>query len=574
MATDRQPAAPSPTAPREHDIPTRDGVVLKADVYLGRAGEPAPTVIHRTAYDRREGVCPGSVDPLALAAAGFNVVVQDVRGRFASGGQFTPYRNEAEDCGDTLTWLGGQPWAGDAVALIGRSYGGVCQWLAAVSPGGGGPRLAAIAPEAGGSDLYEGWTYRGGALQLEFCVHWLLDDLLPPGGDSAAFAAARAGYLTAPWRLLGEHEGAAPFLRQWLEHPSRDAYWAGIGARSRLAEVTAPALIVTGWRDPFASGALRDFAALRASPNRAVRDRSRLVVGPWGHVGDRATGPGRMGGSDALEDQPDLTALHLRWLRSELGGGPAQAERVRLHVGGAIDGWRAFDDWPPAGGTVASLFLSSGGDARTLHGDGVLVDEPPGRTGLDRYRYDPADPAPSTGDARYLADGEASAPLDQRLAEGRSDILCYSMQPLDRPLALVGEPRLVVYAAVDVPDTDLVAKIVDVRPDGVASWVCDGVLRARYRRSTSRPRLLTPGRIHRFELSLGGAAHVFAAGHRLRLEVSSSDFPRYDPNPNTGGPSLALAPQAVRVATVTVHHGPRQASRLELPVYPVDRLRG
>ena len=535
-------------------IPSRDGARLVADIWRPARDGSQPTLLHRTPYDRREQCAGGSLDTSALVEAGFNVVVQDMRGRFGSEGCFRPYVDEAADGEDTLAWIARQSWSRPHVGMIGRSYAGAAQWLAAASGGS----AAAIAPEMAAADFYEGWTYRGGALQLAFCLDWLLSDLAPlPGCEMTRM-------LREPWTVLDHADRSAGYYRQWLEHPTYDSYWRALGARAKLTSLSAPALVIGGWYDLLLPATLADFRQLRRAGTPAG-DRSRLVVGPWSHLSRDGKFASRSFAQ--AENRDGITAMQLRWFDARLrrpyrdDGEP----RVRLYVMGA-DEWRSFADWPPQEAQDTQLWLASRGQANTCLGDGELVREPCGDSAVDSYLYDPQSPVPTCGGASVPE--ENCGPLDQRAVEMRRDVLCYTTAPLRAPLAVVGDVTLVLFASCSTVDTDFTGKLVDVHPDGRALAVCDGILRARYHESLEQPRLLEPGRICRFVVRLGATANVFRAGHRIRLEVSSSNFPRYDPNPNTGGPSIALEAQRPVTARLGIHHSREHPSQLILPTVP------
>ena len=530
----------------------RDGVPLRAHLYRPPAAAgPLPTLVHRTPYGRGAQGAGGSLDGARLVAAGFNLVVQDVRGRFGSGGTFEPYLHEGADGADTVEWIARQPWSAPAVGMVGRSYGGAVQWLAAAERPAA---LRALAPEVAVADFHEGWSYQGGAFRLGFCLRWVLEDLARPtqGGPGAAEAEARLDALladgTRPREALELLDERAPYYREWLEHPVRDEYWRRRGVRGRLAAIAAPALVVGGWYDPFLSGTLADFRAVRRG--QAGGD-SRLVVGPWNHGGRDGVFPARRFPGGAL----DLTGLHARWFGVHLRGEEADpGPAVRLYVTGA-DEWRGYDDWPPPGAREHRLYL----------GEAALHPHPPGSGGCDRFRYDPRDPVPT---GQGMDAGPEYGPLDVRALDARRDVLRYSTPPLEASLMVAGEVVLVLFASSSARDTDFTARLVDVAPDGAALALCDGIVRACRRAASPEPRPLAPGAVERYEIRVGAAAHLFRPGHRIRVDVSSSNFPRFDANPNTGGPSLALGGAETVVARNAVHHGPAHPSHLHLPVLP------
>ncbi|SDZ35696.1 hypothetical protein SAMN05421504_113121 [Amycolatopsis xylanica] len=557
---------------RDLRISLRDGVVSRADLYRTAGREPRPTLLQRTPYGKAV-YPPGSpADVDRLTAAGYNLLVQDVRGRWDSAGVFEPYEYELGDGYDTIEWIGKQDWATDAVGMLGSSYEGAVQWQAAVS---GAPNLRAIAPHVTSSDFHEGWTYQGGAFQLGFCLRWVLADLtLPPLGDGKlraavdrAVAGIEAGYRD-PSSLSGLIGRVAPYYQRWLEHPVYDDYWRGISVRERYAEITKPALSIGGWYDIFVAGTVANYAAMRR-----LGVSQRLIVGPWSHCLMAGRFPEREYGPSADAATFDLTGAHLEWFDEHVRYGPPSAEPpVRLFVMGA-DEWRGYADWPPPEAQPVRLYLHSNGSANTRAGDGVLAATGPEDEHADVFRYDPADPVRTGGGSTLMAglmSGVDCGPLDQRSIECRADVLCYSTEALAEPVTVVGMVTLVLYAESSAVDTDFTAKLVDVAPDGRAEILCDGILRARYRDSLSEPRMLTPHRVHELRIEVGPTANVFRRGHRVRLEVSSSNFPRFDLNPNTGGSGTAHGAGPAVVAVNRVHHSRAYPSHLVLPILPQE----
>ncbi|MEU5426319.1 CocE/NonD family hydrolase [Streptomyces olivoreticuli] len=569
----------------EHDVkvPLKDGTVLRADLYRPDSRDRLPTLVRRTPYGR--GGPPGgaSLDAFRLVEAGYNLLVQDMRGRGGSAGGFEPFRNEAADGADTVDWAAAQPHCDGTVGMLGRSYEGAAALLAA---GSAPPALGAIAPHVAGSEFYEGWSYQGGAFQLGFCLHWTLMDLilpqLPPADpeslDTARVLEALDGiedlYRT-PWRALGLLDRLAPYYRRWLEHPVPDAYWARAAPNRTYRSMTAAGLHIGGWYDTFLGGTLESYTGMRArGGSAAARDLSTLVVGPWAHGVTGGIFPQRRYGIRADEQYADVTAMHIAHFDRALKGvGGAPRGRVRLFLTGA-DRWETFEEWPVPSVRPTALHLTSGPrHANSAAGDGRLLTTGPRSPGSDRFRHDPGDPVPTTGGATLMtgqSTGGDCGPLDQREVERRQDVLCYTGDVLRADLTVIGEVTLIAYLSSTGADTDLTAKLVDVAPNGRAEILCDGIVRARYRESFDRPRPLTPHRTAELTVRLGAVGHVFAAGHRIRLEVAGSNFPRFDVNPGTGGPSTALAEQYGEALVNTVHHGGPRPSRLLLPVLDTD----
>ncbi|UGS34062.1 Cocaine esterase [Capillimicrobium parvum] len=555
----------------------RDGTVLSADVWRPAGGEDCPVLLQRLPYDRTDpsvAVAQAGLDPLRAVDAGYAVVIQDCRGRFGSEGRFEPFSNEARDGADTVAWCAALPFSSGAVGMYGQSYFGATQLLAATERP---PALRAIAPALTGSEYFEGWTYRGGVLELGFVLFWTLFSLAGaeierlPNGTQASLREALDRRLADPWSTfaalpvdrLDDLAPVVPFVAEWLSHADRDEFWRAIAPNERYGAIATPALHIGGWFDPFLSGTLENFARLRREAGDArARDNQRLVIGPWSHaclgdtIGDRYFGP------TASQAATDWTALHLSWFDRHLRGvGPADAGPVvRFFLMGA-DRWVDAGAWPPEGTRVERWFLHGRGAANSRHGDGVLsrdacdLDEP-----VDSFTYDPADPVPTAGGATFLPGifvAAQAGPRDQRHVEDRRDVLVYTSEPLAGDLDVVGAVRVTLAASSSSQETDFSAKLVDVHPDGRALLVCDGI------RAVVAP---DPGQA--LEVDLGATAIRFLAGHRIRLEVSSSNFPRFARHPNTTVPRLQASPAEMVPALQHVHHDAEHPSFLSLPVWP------
>ena len=559
-------------------IPMRDGVELAADLYLPETGAAVPALVERTPYDKQRGQARNfALEARRAAEAGFAVLVQDTRGRYASGGTFRPFFDEAQDGADTLAWVARQPWGSRSIGMIGGSYGGLAQWAAAGKAGDG---LGAIAPFMTAADVGGGWAYRGGALQLGFLLTWAITTLVPgeamrrqregrEGPSPAEVGAAVDGigrYFEFAPTLDVPLPGEPSYYREWLAHPPGDVYWQEAG---HLPDAAPPSLTIAGWHDIFLAGALDDYAIVRRqAPSRGPLPR--LVVGPWAHRVTEGSFPERGYGRSAGTEASDLGGLQIAWLASVLNPRSRLAPKlqsvapVRLFVMGSNE-WREFADWPPAEVMPHSLYLDSHGRANTARGDGLLLWTEPATDGEDSYVYDPLDPAPTIGGGTFLPGievGANSGPRDTSAAERREDVLCYTSAPLAEPV------ELVLFVASSAEDTDFTGRLVDVAPDGRAEHVTEGILRARYRESIRAPQLMRPGRCYEIRIDLGATATRFAAGHRLRLEVSSSNFPRFDRNTNTGGDIASESVGSWRQARNSVLHGQSRPSRLVVWLVP------
>ena len=563
----------------------RDGVTLFADVYRPDGPGPFPTILQRTPYDKSSPLAAQMLDPIKAAKAGFALVIQDTRGRYTSGGRFYCFADDINDGYDSIEWAAVQPWSNGKVGMCGASYVGATQWLAAIARP---PHLAAIAPNVTASNYHNGWTYQGGAFDLGFNISWTLNQLTLANFSAHAAAmdlpAGRRGELLQAvdemdaafrHRPLQDfphlQDGLADYFYDWLAHPSFDDYWKRLCIEDQHSQVAAPALNIGGWYDIFLGGTIRNYLGMRQSGGtEAARQGQRLLIGPWPH----SSRGGSMAGQHYFGIAADAAALgldeiHLRWFAHWLNGentGLEDEPPVKLFVMGD-NVWRDEQEWPLARARETRYYLHSGGGANTRRGDGALSPEAPGDEPPDAFLYNPANPAPTQGGALccnpYFA---ASGAFDQGEIEDRPDVLVYSTPPLARDTEVTGPISVTLWAASSAPDTDFTAKLVDVCEDGCARNLTDGIIRARYRDSMSAPTLLEPGRPYCYSIDLWATSNVFAAGHRIRLEISSSNFPRFDRNGNTGG-DIAAETQ-LQPALQTILHDAAHPSCVTLPIVP------
>jgi len=557
-------------------VPMRDGVELAADVYLPEGRGPFPTLLHRVPYSREAGrIVDFSLDAQRCIKAGYAVVVQDVRGRFASGGTFTPFLDDADDGTDTVAWVASQPWSSGRVGMAGGSYGGATQWAAARTRPA---QLTAIAPFVATNDCYDGWIYRDGVFELGFNLHWSLRNIAPPAAaregrqlDTLLEANDRTSELYGRLPLADQPalaDGLAPYYAEWLAEPVPNGRWGTLKAAAS-APVEASVLSIGGWYDVFQHGTLAGFTSGAGSARR-------LVMGPWAHGVFAGVFPDRVFGIASDTATVNLTAVQLRWfdrwVKGEENGAESDAP-VRLFVMGA-DYWREERAWPPPDAVFTQFYLHSGGRANTALGDGALSTSPPKGEPADTYEYDPKSPAPTVGGTTFLPGlhiAANSGPRDQAPLARRRDVLCYSTAPLQAPLEIVGPVVLVLHVSSTAPDADFVATVADLAPDGLALNVADGVARARYRNGREAPSPLSARTTYELTVDLGGTAHVFRPGHRMRVQLTSGSFPRYERNPQTG--ALPAETTELRAALHTIHHDVAHPSRLLVHVVERDETR-
>ncbi|MEU0316093.1 CocE/NonD family hydrolase [Nocardioides sp. NPDC006273] len=568
----------------ERNVPmkTRDAVTLYADVWRPLEGQ-APTLLVRTPYNKEStafGGGPGTAQPAVIAFlnAGYAVVWQDARGTYASEGSFAPKVNEVEDGQDTVAWILDQDWSDGTVGSYSGSYMGMTQWALATS---GTEGLRAIAPTMASANWHSGlWYSQGGALCLSLVTLWNAmmyaaeeQRALQTGETSDSSTLVRLGAaLMDPLALndatpvadLPVH-GKGRWFDDWLAHPDFDDYWQAQDWSQSMSSVTVPVLASTGWYDLKVHEQVADFVRVRTQGGSDLaRDGSRLVIGPWDHMNLTGQYADRYFGIQAAAD---VTPSHVEFFDQHLKGKApaAPAPRVRIFVMG-IDQWRDEADWPLPDTRYTDYHLASGGSANTRDGDGTLELDAASAEARDGFRYDPRDPVPTAGGALLPSMPGFVGPVDQSAVDGRDDVLCYTGPVLTEPVEVTGFVQLKVFVSSTAVDTDVTAKLVDVFPDGRAINLCDGILRLRYRNSLSQPELMVPGEVYEATVQMSVTSNVFLPGHRIRLDISSSNFPHYDRNSNTGGVISSEALEDMVVADNTVHHGGARPSRLVLPV--------
>ena len=547
----------------------RDGVSLVADVYHPKAPGKFPVLLERTPYNRRD-VGTGTM----LASHGYVVVLQDTRGRYDSAGEFYPFRYESQDGYDTIEWAASLEYSNGKVGMFGGSYVGATQMLASISRP---PHLDAIFPYVTASEYYEGWTYQSGALMQWFASSWttgLVEDTLRR--KAGALSRPREWVNQLPvegYRLLALPDAGtlAPYFRDWVEHERQDEYWRSWKVSDHYPETAVKALHAGGWHDLFLKGSIENYLGMKKSAAiPEAREGQRLLLGPWAHAA--TSSEGKIGdvvfGKAAVLE---MNATILKWFDYALKGVRneyADGAPVRIFVMGD-NVWRSEQEFPLARTRPTKYFLDSAGSANSASGDGSLaVDLPRGRK-PDSYEYDPLNPVPTLGGRLCCGNGIAPGPFDQRPNEGRRDVLVFTTPPLKQDLEATGYIRLELYAASTAVDTDFTALLADVDPSGYARFLTDGIVRARYRNSTEKAEPIEPGKIYRYDIDLWATCNVFKAGHRIRLYVSSSNFPRFNRNLNTGektfGSTRALKAQQ------TVYHDAEHPSALVLPVIPGEK---
>jgi len=577
----------------EFDVPAtmRDGTTLRANIYRPAGEGQWPVLLTRLPYGKDLPLGTSLLEPSQVARRGYVVIVQDTRGRFTSEGKWDPFRYEALDGVDTIEWAAQLPFSNGSVGMYGGSYFGFTQWSAAVHQP---PALKAMIPFITWNDPFNGITFRGGALELGLMANWQLNMGLNVlmrryANDPKALGYAISmlvkemdamgpqGYWSLPLKDFEplKQQDVAPAFFEAIIAPLDREQAEHLTILGKHENVTVPTFNIGGWYDIFLQDTLSNFTIMRQHGSTPEGRQSKLLVGPWAHsayinpVGELNFG---FGASAAYIDlQIDFLSLQVRWFNHWLKGidsGMLLEAPIKIFVMGA-NVWRDEQEWPLARAVETRYYLHSNGHANTLDGDGSLSTSMPGAESFDQYAYDPANPVITRGGALLMSPEFPAGPFDQRSTEAREDILVYTTPVLEQDVEVTGPISVHLWAASSGPDTDFVARLVDVHPGGYAQNLTDGIIRARYRNFTQgeAPSLIEPGKAYEYEIDLWATSNVFKAGHRIRLDVTSSNFPRWDRNPNTGHDFGADA--ELLVAHQAILHDREHPSYVTLPIVPI-----
>ncbi len=600
---DRQGAIPPPEpryevrVERSVMVPMRDGVRLSTDIYFPvEAGDPLPVILIRTPYNKKRFYDRQWFGPYMFAGQGYIVAVQDTRGKWESEGEFVMSAAETRDGYDAVDWLAQQPWSTGEIGTYGCSYLGEVQYQQARLQH---PALRAIIPQAAGPTEYRYFALvDGGAMELATAVGWYRTYgskvyYRPPAGTTREEFLRMVDYFnpgpvlpdvdlaTLLWSLptidiMTKAGGPPSDYEDIMSHPLGDPYWDGLGYIKNSDRFDVPALHVNSWYDFGVGETLELFNQMRTNAESARgRDNQFAVISPTTHCGSEATtGRTMVGERDVGDARFHYWNLYVRWFDHWLKGvdnGVTDRSKLEIYVMGK-NVWREEQEWPLARTQFTNYYLHSDGRANSLFGTGTLSLEKPDDEQSDQYVYDPAAPVPTVGGticAGCAGGGTIEGAVDQTDVETRQDVLVYTTPPLEEGVEVTGPIQLVLYVSSSARDTDFTGKLVDVYPDGTAFNVQEGILRARYREDYEKTVFMESGEVYELRIDLHATSNFFGPGHRIRLEVSSSNFPRFDRNLNTGGKNYDETEWVV--AENRVHHSSGYASHLILPVIlPVD----
>ncbi|TQM75010.1 CocE/NonD family hydrolase [Thermopolyspora flexuosa] len=554
------------------EVPMRDGLRLRGVVHRVD-GAPRPVLLVRTPYGEP---MTRTLPILPLLDAGFTVMVQYCRGTGGSDGELRTFENETDDGLDTIEWLVKQPWCDGNVAMFGMSYLGMCQ----LAVSGHRPQgLRAIVPIVAPDDYRDGLAYRQGAFQLGQSLAWHMLKAAQSLGEAAARGEDVAERFAALGRLSADIPAAyralplidrpavsdvLPSWRTFLEKENDPEYWRRIGYSRHRARTAVPGLHIGGWFDLFLRGTIDNYTTIVANADPETARNQHLIIGPWAH-GDESGVTGEVFYANGSAQAIGLEEQQLRFLRESIAGTPTTLPPVQIYVMGA-GRWRVENEWPLARTDWQTWYLGP---------DGTLGREMPAEGSLE-YVHDPHDPVPTVGGAILMAgspDGGLSyqpGSRDQRVLDGRTDILRFVGPVLEHDVEVTGPLSVRLFAATSAADTDFTAKLIDVHPDGRAMGIADGIVRARYRNGMDNPSPIVPGEVYEYTIDLGATSQVFKAGHRIRVDIASSNFPCYDRNSGSGKPAGEVTEDDFVTATQRVFFGPARPSAIRLPVIPAD----
>jgi putative CocE/NonD family hydrolase len=531
-------------------VPMRDGVLLSTNIYRPDVPGRYPVLLMRSPYGNGG---KGNKSAANAVSRGYVVVLQDTRGRFESEGVFDAMQPEAEDGYDTQQWIGAQQWCNGKIGTFGGSYVGFTQWMPAPLQS---PYLVTMFPVVTFSDFHD-VVYQNGAFRLELFGLWSYE-MTAPFNFHPDSLAQNSDKILMSLPLIDQDKilgWKIPFLRDWLMHPEHDVYWDRTSVGDSYSKIKASVYAIGGWYDILLKGTIDNFLKMTGPTIKPeIRKKQKLMIGPWVHnTGQRKVGELDFGEPAEMDENP----LMIRWFDNQLKGienGMDEEPPVKIFVMGE-NRWRFENEWPLARTVYQNYYFHSEGRANTLDGDGTLDINPPADKNPDRYIYDPSNPVRTIG---------SMGPYDQQELEKREDVLVYSTPPLKNDMEVTGPVNAVIYASSSAPNTDFTAKIVDVYPDGRAIRICEGIIRTNHRNPSLPPTNIEPGKVYKYNIDLWATSNVFRKGHKIRVEISSSNFPRFDRNLNTGN-YFATETKWVK-AEQTIFHNEKYPSCIVLPV--------
>jgi|WetSurMetagenome_2_1015567.scaffolds.fasta_scaffold04214_2 uncharacterized protein len=531
-------------------VTMRDGVKLSTNIYRPDAPGKFPALLMRSPYGNGG---TGNSEANFAASRGYVVVLQDTRGRYESEGVFDAMQPEALDGYDTQQWVGQQSWCNGKIGTFGGSYVGFTQWMPASLQS---PYLVTMIPVVTFSDFHD-VVYQDGAFRLELFGPWSFEMTHPYNVNQDTIGKYTDKILMSlPLIDLDKKLGwKIPFLRDWLSHPEHDLYWNRTTVGDNYPKIKASVYNIGGWYDILLKGTINNYLKMTSSViDPEIRKKQKLLIGPWVHdEGKRLVGEMDFG-ETAVLNEPELM---IRWFDNQLKGidnGANEEPPVKIFVMG-VNQWRFENEWPLARTDYQKFYFHSQGKANTLSGDGSMDTKMSKDLTVDKFIYDPKNPVSTIG---------SMGPYDQRQVEVRKDVLVYTTVPLKEDIEVTGPVEVIVYASSSALNTDFTAKLVDVYPDGRAIRICEGIIRADHRNPSIPPSNIKPGKVYNYTIDLWATSNLFRKDHKIRVEISSSNFPRFDRNLNTG--NYFATDTTIMKAEQIIYHSSEYPSCIVLPV--------
>lgn len=552
-------------------VPMADNVCLSTNIYLPENNLPCPVILQRSPYGTNtEDMVKEAV---SFVQEGYGVVLQDVRGRWDSDGEWYPFINEAKDGYDTLEWIGKQNWCDGNIGTIGASYLAMAQWQTATLKS---KFLKAMAPKVGYSNFFHDWVYTGGAFQLAFNLRWIgiqmntktnqLQYLWLPDDNHLKEImnhlpiidmVNKAGRNSKPWE-------------DWVNHSDYDEYWKNLNPIAENYEkISIPVLGISAWYDIFLQGTLNNYIGVQSRGFEPGKSNQKLLIGPWMHFftgNEQIIGDVDFSENVKIDIFQELLDWFDHWLKGK-NNNTNNEDPVKIFLMGKNE-WKTHSDWPIPNTKYKNFYIHSKGKANSSNGDGILDETVPiNDEKFDTFIYDPSDPVPTTGGTGPaggpVVSHVSSGPKNHLQIEKRKDILIYTTPPLEKNLEVSGPIQMILYAASNCLDTDFTCKLIDVYPDGFCLNLAQGIIRARYRNSWENPELLSPGEINKYLIDMWSTSNFFYKDHKIRIEISSSNFPQFDRNPNTGN-KFGMDSE-LKIATQKIYHNESYPSHIILP---------
>ena len=553
-------------------VPMKDGIKLATDIYLPSSEKEKtfPALINRTPYNKDR--VENSKEINAYINAGYVVIVQDVRGRYHSEGTFIPYEYETEDGLELFNWVRKQTWSNGIFGTFGLSYHGGTQWLPATKNPEG---LKAMAPMITFDDIYNGSAYYDGAKVLHD-LRWTVADIIPDIMERAKKAGEKVTvnvpevYNCLEKIPLASDEAVklyGKYYLDWMKHSTFDDFWKKFSPKEHYNDITVPTLNISGWYDIFVPSTLNNYMGMKNNGGSEIaRNNSYLIMGPWSHLNFSGKINEFDFGSEASENAFDLLGIKIAWYDHWLKNKPKNnllEKPVKIFVMGE-NKWRNEDEWPLPNTNYISYYFHSDGNANIKNG--LLSVNKPENEPSDHFIYDPMDPVPTIGGQVILPGDGAIGPRDQVKAEERKDVLVYETEILQNDITVIGPLTAKLFISSDCKDTDFTVKLTDVDEKNVSKLLSDGILRVRYRNSLEKTEFMEPGKVYEIKVNVATTANTFFKGHKIRVSISSSNFPRFNRNSNSGGDIMFEQSSTYQKANNVVLHDKEHPSSIILPV--------